>query len=129
MPKIEAMAQAKELFDPVGLALRAIDRYPHEFSCGQHQRIGLSRALALLDDLRTKLGLSTVFITHDLRVAAQVCDVEAVIKAGELVECGPNGRLFGEPNHPYTQAILASLPGRVTALLCWRLLARQSTAR
>jgi peptide/nickel transport system ATP-binding protein len=138
-PRAEAMARAKELFELVGLDPRAIDRYPHEFSGGQRQRIGLARALALspqvlvadepvsaldvsvqaqvlalLADLRTKLGLSTVFITHDLRVAAQVCDVVAVMKAGEVVEYGLIGKVFNEPSHPYTQALLDSVPGRKT---------------
>jgi peptide/nickel transport system ATP-binding protein len=136
-PKAKAMARAKELFELVGLDPRGIDRYPHEFSGGQRQRIGLARALALspqvlvadepvsaldvsvqaqvlalLGDLRTKLGLSTVFITHDLRVAAQVCDVVAVMKAGEIVEYGPIGKVFGEPSHTYTRALLNSVPGR-----------------
>ena len=137
MPKVEAMARAKELFELVGLDPRGIDRFPHEFSGGQRQRIGLARALALspqvlvadepvsaldvsvqaqvlalLGELRTKLGLSTVFITHDLRVAAQVCDVVAVMKAGVVVEYGPISAVFGAPSHPYTQALLDSVPGR-----------------
>ncbi len=59
-----------------------------------------------------RLGLSIVFITHDLRVAAQVCDLVAVMKSGEVVEAGPIGEVFGNPQHPYTQALLASIPGR-----------------
>ena len=137
MPKAEAMARAKDLFELVGLDPRGIDRFPHEFSGGQRQRVGLARALALspqvlvadepvsaldvsvqaqvlalLGELRTKLGLSTVFITHDLRVAAQVCDVVAVMKAGVVVEYGPISTVFGAPSHPYTQALLDSVPGR-----------------
>jgi peptide/nickel transport system ATP-binding protein len=137
MDRKAALAKAKELFGLVGLDPAATDRYPHEFSGGQRQRIGLARALALepevlvadeavsaldvsvqaqvlrlLADLRERLGLSIVFITHDLRVAAQVCDLVAVMKSGEVVEAGPIGKVFGAPQHPYTQALLASIPGR-----------------
>ena len=137
MDRAEALAKAKELFSLVGLDPAATDRYPHEFSGGQRQRIGLARALALqpevlvadeavsaldvsvqaqvlrlLAELRQRLGLSIVFITHDLRVAAQVCDLVAVMKNGEVVEAGPIGKVFGDPQHPYTQALLASIPGR-----------------
>jgi peptide/nickel transport system ATP-binding protein len=137
MARAEALAKAKELFALVGLDPASTDRYPHEFSGGQRQRIGLARALALqpevlvadeavsaldvsvqaqvlrlLAELRQRLGLSIVFITHDLRVAAQVCDLVAVMKNGEVVEAGPIGKVFGDPQHPYTQALLASIPGR-----------------
>jgi peptide/nickel transport system ATP-binding protein len=136
-PRAEALAKARELFTLVGLDSAATDRYPHEFSGGQRQRIGLARALALepevlvadepvsaldvsvqaqvlqlLADLRERLGLSIVFITHDLRVAAQVCDLVAVMRRGEVVEAGPIGEVFGNPQHAYTQALLASIPGR-----------------
>ena len=137
MDRTQALAKAKELFGLVGLDPASTDRYPHEFSGGQRQRIGLARALALepevlvadeavsaldvsvqaqvlrlLAELRERLGLSIVFITHDLRVAAQVCDLVAVMKSGEVVEAGPIGEVFGNPQHPYTQALLASIPGR-----------------
>ncbi|MDP2800875.1 MAG: ABC transporter ATP-binding protein [Phreatobacter sp.] len=137
MDRAAALAKAKELFGLVGLDPASTDRYPHEFSGGQRQRIGLARALALepevlvadeavsaldvsvqaqvlrlLADLRERLGLSIVFITHDLRVAAQVCDLVAVMKSGEVVEAGPIGEVFGNPQHAYTQALLASIPGR-----------------
>jgi peptide/nickel transport system ATP-binding protein len=137
MDRAQALAKAKELFGLVGLDPAATDRFPHEFSGGQRQRIGLARALALepevlvadeavsaldvsvqaqvlrlLADLRERLGLSIVFITHDLRVAAQVCDLVAVMKSGEVVEAGPIGQVFGNPQHPYTQSLLASIPGR-----------------
>jgi peptide/nickel transport system ATP-binding protein len=137
MDRAQALARAKELFALVGLDPASTDRYPHEFSGGQRQRIGLARALALqpevlvadeavsaldvsvqaqvlrlLAELRQRLGLSIVFITHDLRVAAQVCDLVVVMKNGEVVEAGPIGEVFGAPRHAYTQALLASIPGR-----------------
>ena len=135
-PPAQAIADAKELFALVGLDPSAIDRFPHEFSGGQRQRIGLARALALrpevlvadeavsaldvsvqaqvlklLAGLRARLGLSIVFITHDLRVAAQICDLVAVMKDGEVVEQGLAGDVFGRPQHPYTRALLDSIPG------------------
>jgi peptide/nickel transport system ATP-binding protein len=135
-PPAEAIADAKELFALVGLDPTASDRFPHEFSGGQRQRIALARALALhpevlvadeavsaldvsvqaqvlklLAGLRERLGLSIVFITHDLRVAAQVCDLVAVMKDGKVVEQGLAGDVFGRPQHPYTRALLDSIPG------------------
>ncbi len=135
-PPAKALADANELFALVGLDPSASDRFPHEFSGGQRQRIGLARALALrpevlvadeavsaldvsvqaqvlqlLAGLRQRLGLSIVFITHDLRVAAQICDLVAVMKDGEVVEQGLAGDVFGRPQHPYTRALLDSIPG------------------
>jgi peptide/nickel transport system ATP-binding protein len=137
VPLVQAMARAAELFALVGLDPSSIDRFPHEFSGGQRQRIGLARALAmdpqvlvadepvsaldvsvqaqvlrLLTDLKSKLDLSIVFITHDLRVAAQVCDLVAIMKDGRVVEAGVTAAVFGNPQHDYTRALLASIPGR-----------------
>jgi peptide/nickel transport system ATP-binding protein len=137
MTRADAIAKARELFALVGLDPGSIDRFPHEFSGGQRQRIGLARALALdpevlvadepvsaldvsvqaqvlalLDHLRERLGLSMVFITHDLRVAAQICDRIAVMKDGAVVEAGPTAEIFRAPAHDYTRSLLAAVPGR-----------------
>jgi peptide/nickel transport system ATP-binding protein len=71
-----------------------------------------AQVLRLLTELRERLGLSLVFITHDLRVAAQVCDLVAVMKDGEVVEHGTVTQVFESPRHPYTRALLDSVPGR-----------------
>jgi peptide/nickel transport system ATP-binding protein len=71
-----------------------------------------AQVLALLDDLKTRLSLAMLFITHDLRVAAQVCDRIAVMQRGEIVEMKPARELFRAPEHPYTQSLLAAVPGR-----------------
>ncbi|MGC2781010.1 MAG: ABC transporter ATP-binding protein [Bradyrhizobium sp.] len=135
-PRAQALAEARELFTLVGLDPSAAERFPHEFSGGQRQRIGLARALALkpavlvadepvsaldvsvqaqvlrlLASLRERLGLSIIFITHDLRVAAQICDLVAVMKDGVVVEHGLTHDVFGSPQHPYTQALLEAIPG------------------
>ena len=132
-----AQERARELLSIVGLDERAYNRYPHEFSGGQRQRIGIARALALdpevlvadepvsaldvsiqaqilllLDEIRDRMSLSMLFITHDLRVAAQVCDRIAVMRYGEVVESGPTAELFRAPQDDYTKALLAAVPGR-----------------
>lgn len=132
-----AEKRAREMLELVGLDVRAFDRFPHEFSGGQRQRIGIARALALdpqilvadepvsaldvsiqaqilqlLADIRERLQLSMIFITHDLRVAAQVCDRIAVMRLGEVVESGATSLLFANAAHPYTKELLNAVPGR-----------------
>src|ERR1700692_3340956 len=132
-----ARQQAAALLAEVGLPATALDRYPHEFSGGQRQRIGIARALALqpellvadepvsaldvsvqaqvlslIDDVRKRFNLAVLFISHDLRVAAQVCDRIAVMHKGEVVEEGTTASVFAAPKHEYTRALFDSAPGR-----------------
>jgi peptide/nickel transport system ATP-binding protein len=133
----EAMKRAARLMALVGLAPDALDRYPHQFSGGQRQRIAIARALAmeptlliadepvsaldvsvqaqvlrLLDDVRQRFDLAVLFITHDLRVAAQICDRIAVMQRGIVVEQGPTAEVFAAPSHAYTRALFEAAPGR-----------------
>jgi len=136
MAKEEALSQSRDLLKLVGLDSSAGSRYPHEFSGGQRQRIGIARALALepeviiadesvsaldvsiqaqvlslLDDLKRKLDLALLFITHDLLVAAQICDRIAVMQHGKIVEIGDVASVFGNPQSDYTRQLLDAIPG------------------
>ena len=125
----------REIMGLVGLDVRALNRYPHSFSGGQRQRIGIARSLVLkpdlllcdepvsaldvstqaqvlnlLNDLRNKLGLTYLFISHDLAVVNYIADRIAVMCRGQLVELGPRNLIFEAPKHPYTKSLLASVP-------------------
>jgi len=128
--------RVQELLETVGMSPEHYNRYPHEFSGGQRQRIGVARALALepklliadepvsaldvsiqaqvlnlLRELQRRLGLTLVFISHDLSVIRYMCDRIAVMRAGEIVELASNEALYSTPGHPYTRELLASVPG------------------
>jgi ABC-type oligopeptide transport system ATPase subunit len=129
------MARVRELFELVGLSPDDMRKYPHEFSGGQRQRIGVARALALepsfvvadepvsaldvsvqaqvvnlLLDLQQRLGLTYLFIAHDLRLVRQICDRVGVMYRGRLVEVAPAEQVFSAPAHPYTKALLSAIP-------------------
>lgn len=135
--RAEANRRMLEVLQLVGLDPSAVDRHPHEFSGGQRQRIGIARALvlqprlivadepvsaldvsvqnqvlALLLEIRRKLGLSMLFITHDLRVASQVCDRIAVMHRGKIVECNTTEEIYRSPQHAYTRTLIDAMPGR-----------------
>jgi len=136
VPRQEAWQRAREVLQLVGLDTSAMARYPHAFSGGQRQRIGIARALvmrprlivadepvsaldvsvqqqvlALLHQVRAQLGLAMLFITHDLRVASQICQRIAVMHQGRIVEMGSTHAIVHAPEHPYTRSLFAALPG------------------
>lgn len=133
----QALQKAAELLQLVDLPSDAIDRFPHQFSGGQRQRIAIARALAmepavivadeavsaldvsvqaqvlaLLDDIQQRLGVAVLFITHDLRVAAQICDDVLVMRRGEVVEYGPAHQVLASPEAAYTRQLIEVAPGR-----------------
>jgi peptide/nickel transport system ATP-binding protein len=137
MPRQAALERARELLKIVGMMPDAITRYPHQFSGGQRQRIAIARAIAmepdvlvadeavsaldvsvqaqvlkLLDEIQTRLGIAILFITHDLRVAAQICDDVAVMQNGRIVEYGPAEQVLRHPREPYTRQLFDAAPGR-----------------
>ena len=132
----EQKERVRHLLDVVGLPTDAAERYPYEFSGGQRQRVGIARALAmrpkliiadepvssldvsiraqilnLLRKLQDQFGLTYIFIAHDLALVKNMSPQIGIMYLGHLVETGPSGQVFGSPAHPYTQALIAAVPG------------------
>ena len=128
-------ARVAEVLELVGLEAGLVNRYPHEFSGGQRQRVGIARALALepdllvldepvsaldvsvragivnlLDDLRRRLGLTYILVSHDLSIVRQVTDEVAVMHLGRFIEHGPTAAVLDDPQHPYTRALMSAVP-------------------
>lgn len=136
LPRADAIKRAEELMELVGMRRDALDRFPHEFSGGQRQRICIARALAmepaiivadepvsaldvsvqaqvlrLFEELQQRIGFAMIFVTHDLRVASNVCDRIAVMQRGRIVEIGTLRTVFDSPADDYTRELLAAVPG------------------
>ncbi len=136
-PRDQALEKARGLLQVVGLDPDVIQRYPHQFSGGERQRICIARALSLdpdilvadepvssldvsvqaqvlklLEEIRDRTGIAVLFITHDLRVAAQVCDTIVVMQRGRIVEAGPAEQVLTGPRQEYTRALINAAPGR-----------------
>lgn len=132
-----ALQEAADLLELVGLPQSTLDAFPHQLSGGQRQRVALARALVLkpsvlvadevisaldmptqadilrlLAELQRHLGIAILFITHDLRAAAQICDEVAIMQDGRIVECGPAIEILTRPRHTYTRALIEAAPGR-----------------